>query len=202
MPSLDLKMDKIKLPNFNGDLTTWIAFRDQFTDLVHNNGNVTPIIKFTILRSHLTGLALDAINGFNVTGADYETAWNLVLGRYDKPDKIIDEYLRKFTTLPKLGNNPTGSQLITLVNSANQLLRVLPNLGVPVSGWDAWIMFEIKEKLDSNMLTKWLDQAKGRQLVKVTELLEFLELQASECSNTRHPSLHHKKGQHQNQRHF
>lgn len=184
MPNLDLKLDRITIPTFNGDLTNWIAFRDQFNDLVHNNGRVTPIIKFNILRSHLTGLALDAINGFNLTNADYETAWSLLLSRYDRPDQIIGEYLNKFSNLPKLQSAPTSTQLITMVNCTNQILRVLPNLGVPVTNWDPWMSHHLKARLDTTTLNKWLDQAKGRQQIKLPELLEFLELQATERSIT------------------
>lgn len=67
-----------------------------------------------------------------------------------------------------------------MVNSANQLMRVLPNLGLNVKDWDAWIMFQLKEKLSPPLLTKWLDQAKGRQTIPLDEFLEFLELQAAE----------------------
>lgn len=36
-PIVELKMDRFKLPTFNGDLTQWLTFRDQFIDLVHTN---------------------------------------------------------------------------------------------------------------------------------------------------------------------
>lgn len=105
LPKLDLKLDKITIPTFDGDLTNWISFRDQFIDLVHKNDQVSSIIKFNILQSHLKGLALDAINGFNFSGDDYETAWTLVFNRYNKTDKIIDAYLRrKLVTTPVLLN--------------------------------------------------------------------------------------------------
>lgn len=136
LPTIDLKLDRITIPTFDGDLTQWISFRDQFTSLVHQNSKLSPILKFTMLRSHLRGLALDAVNGFSLSNADYETAWNLILARYDKKDKIVEEYLRKLSELPKLPDHPTKDQLLIMINCANRLLRVLPNLGLNVTTWD------------------------------------------------------------------
>lgn len=182
-PCVELKLDKIQLPTFDGDLTTWIAFRDQYLDLVHNNQKLTAVTKFYQLKNHLKGLALDAINGFKLSAADYEAAWFVLMKRYDKPDQIIDEYIRKFETLPYL-TNAHAVGLIRMVNAANQLIRVLPNLGVDVTTWDKWIIFNLKAKLDKGTLHKWMDQVKLRQNIKLQELLEFLEVEAAECLPT------------------
>lgn len=180
LPSVELKLDKIQLPTFDGDLTQWIAFRDQYIDLVHENPKLTTITKFCQLRSHLSGLALDAINGFSLTSTDYEAAWFVLRKRYDKKDRIIDEYLRKFEELPQL-THPNAVKLINMVNRTNQLIRVMPLLGVEVKTWDTWIKFNLKTRLDKLTHRKWLDQIKLRQDVTLQELLEFLEVEASEC---------------------
>lgn len=60
-PVIQLKFEKVLLETFNGNLTEWIPFRDQFLDLVHNKPNLTDITKFYQLRQHLSGLALEAI---------------------------------------------------------------------------------------------------------------------------------------------
>lgn len=180
LPFVQLKLDKIQMPTFDGDLTNWISFRDQYLELVHNNPKLTPITKFYQLKSHLKGLALDAINGFKLSAVDYEPAWFVLMKRYNRPDQIIDEYIRKFEALPYLTTaNAVG--LIKMVNAVNQLTRVLPNLGVDVSSWDKWLIFNLKARLDKITLRKWMDQVKLRQDVKLSELLEFIECQAAEC---------------------
>lgn len=182
-PLIELKLDKIQLPMFDGDLTNWIAFRDQYTDLVHANPKLTTVTKFYQLKSHLKGLALESINGFQLSSANYETAWMVIKKRYDKPDQIVDEYLLRFQQLPYL-TAPSAVSLIQMVNRANQMLRVLPTLGVKVKDWDTWVMFNLKSRLDRTTLRKWMDQIKLRQNVKLGELLEFLEVEASECIPT------------------
>lgn len=189
---VQLKLDKVQLPTFSGDLTQWIAFRDQFVELVHNNPQLSSITKFYQLRNHLRGLAYDAINGFEMSAADYETAWLLLRKRYDKPDQIIDEYIRKFEELPFL-THASAVPLIRMVNRVNQMKRVLPRLGVDVQSWDTWIMFTIKSRLDRVTTKKWMDQIKMRQNVPLSELIEFLEVEATECMPTQAEKLRNPK---------
>lgn len=178
-PVLELKLDKIQLTTFDGDYTQWIPFRDQYVDLVHNNPKLTAITKFFQLRSHLRGMASDAINGFKLCSADYETAWFTLKKRYDKPEKIIDEYLQKFYDLPYL-THASSISLLNMVNRTNQLIRVFPALGVDVTSWDTLIKFNLKTRLDRGTYNKWLDQVKFRQNVPVAELLDFIEIEAGE----------------------
>lgn len=188
-PTIDLKMDKIKLPMFDGDLTKWLSFKEQFVDLVHNNARYTPVTKFIQLRSHLTGRALEVINGFQLTAPDYEAAWPALTRRYDKPDRIIDEYLKKLDNLPRL-TNPVAEQLEAMVNCTNQILRVLPILGINVSTWDTIIKYKLTTKLDHATHKKWLDTIKLRQNVPLSELVEFLEVQVNEASALDKPHPH------------
>lgn len=178
-PRVELKMNRFTLPTFDGDLTNWLPFKDQFIDLIHSNQGYTPITKFIQLRAHLKGSALEAIQGFKLSAASYEAAWYILQRRYNKPDQIIDEYLRKLTDLPPI-TTPTAQRLISMVNCTNQILRVLPTLGVDVSNWDAIIKYSLTSKLDRVTHKKWLDQVKLRQNVKLEELVEFLEVEASE----------------------
>lgn len=178
-PKVQLKMDKFQLPSFDGHLMQWLSFRDQFKNLVHDNPDYTDITKFIHLRSHLKGSALEAINGFTLSSANYEAAWYILQRRYNKPDQIIDEYLRSLYTLPVI-ITPTSERLIAMVNCANQILRVLPVLRVNVTTWDTIIKFKLTSKLDRTTHKKWLDQVKLRQQVPLSELIEFLEVEASE----------------------
>lgn len=62
-PVVQLKLDRLEIPTFGGELIEWISFRDQFIDLVHSNNNLSTLIKFHLLRNHLRGPALETVNG-------------------------------------------------------------------------------------------------------------------------------------------
>lgn len=72
--SSNLKLPRIELPKFNGDVLKFQNFWDQFEAAVHNYVDLPNVQKFTYLRSVLTGNALKAVDGYEVTGANYEAA--------------------------------------------------------------------------------------------------------------------------------
>lgn len=73
---MPLKLGPVELPTFNGNLTEWTAFKDLFEYLIHNNRQLTDILKFHQLRSKLRGPALETIKGYQITGRNYALAWN------------------------------------------------------------------------------------------------------------------------------
>lgn len=191
-PILQLKFDKVQLNTFSGDLTEWIAFRDQYLELVHLNGNLPEMSKYLQLRTLLKGIALDAISSFSISAADYQAAWSTLLHRYDNKDMIISEYIRKFVEMPKLSGQPISAGYINMINRTNQLTKILPKLGASTASWDPILLYHLREKLDPPTLKKWRDQVKRRQGVTLSEFIEFLEVEATECassSQSDHPQL-------------
>lgn len=179
-PEMQLKFDKVELSIFSGDYTEWISFRDEFLQLVHKNPKLSEVVKFHQLKTHLKGIALDAINGFKLSAADYDAAWQTLVQRYDNDYRIVTEYIKKFYQLPVLGPNPSNGQFLQMVNKTNQLIRVLPTFGYDVSSWDPILMYNLLARLDSRSIAKWNDQIKKRQKIPLSELMEFLEVQAAE----------------------
>ena len=68
--SSNLKLHRIELSKFNGDVLKFQHFWDQSEAAVRNNDDLPEVLKFTYLRSVLTGSALQTIEGFAVTGAN------------------------------------------------------------------------------------------------------------------------------------
>lgn len=179
-PSMLLKFDRVQLSSFAGDYTEWISFRDEFLQLVHTNPKLSDVVKFHQLKTHLRGIALDAINGFKLCAADYNAAWQTLVQRYDNDYRIVTEYIKKFFELPVLGANPSNAQFLQMLNRTNQLIRVLPAFGYDVTSWDPIIMYCLLARMDSHFIGKWNDQIKKRQRIPLSELMEFLEIQAAE----------------------
>lgn len=181
-PMMDIKLERVPLPTFGGALTEWISFRDQYLDLVHENPNLTEVMKFYQLRACLNGKPLDVINGFQISTNSYQAAWEAVRQRYDHTGQLINEYIKKVLYLPCLDKNPNREKLLNMVDRTNQMLRVLPHFGIQVQHWDPILMVILLEKLDPTLERKWLDQIKKRDDIKVSEFFEFLEQQAAEMT--------------------
>ena len=80
----NLKLPRIELPKFSGDVLKFQNFWDQFEAPVHDNDDLPNVQKFTYLRSVLTGNALQTIEGFEVTGANYQPAVECLKHRYGR----------------------------------------------------------------------------------------------------------------------
>ena len=79
-----LKLPKLELPKFDGDVLKFQNFWDQFEAAVHDNDNVPAVQKFTYLRSVLEGVAYHTIEGFEVTSANYQHAVDALKHRFGR----------------------------------------------------------------------------------------------------------------------
>lgn len=66
-----VKLPKISLPQFGGNLLNWSSFWDSYESAVHNSHELTEVDKFNYLRSLLHGAAYDAIAGLTLSAANY-----------------------------------------------------------------------------------------------------------------------------------
>ena len=83
------KLSHIEIPKFDGDVAKWSAFWDIFDSLIHSCSDLKDVVKFTTLRSHLTGRAFKTIEGIPVTHVNYNSAVDLLKGQFCKSDKLI-----------------------------------------------------------------------------------------------------------------
>lgn len=177
--TVGLKIGTIDLPIFSGNLADWESFKELFEDLVDKSKKMTKGVKFWQLHTHLKGAALDTIRGYQISGSNYDSAWEDLKKRYDRKDELIDEYLRKFFETKPIEHRANVTSLRKIVDGTNQMLRGLPNLGASVFEWDPIVNFIICSKLNDELKTDW-KQKKAMGKKQTSDLLEFLEEKAFE----------------------
>ena len=69
-----IKLSKLELCKFNGDIIEWKGFWDQFKSAVHENERISPIEKFSYLRSILEEKAFSVISGLTLSYDNYNQA--------------------------------------------------------------------------------------------------------------------------------
>ena len=79
--NLGVKLPKISIDQFSGDITKWKSFIDTFEAAVHSKEYLTNIEKFSYLRGYLSGSALECIEGFPLSHDNYEHAMGLLKER-------------------------------------------------------------------------------------------------------------------------
>lgn len=77
------RLPEIPLPQFDGDIHKWPAFRDRFDALVSQRPNIPNIERFYYLIGCLHGVAADVISGIPVSGTTFDLAWSALTSRFD-----------------------------------------------------------------------------------------------------------------------
>lgn len=79
-----VKLEAVKIPEFNGDPREWISFRDKFIAVIHNNDDLSKVIKFHYLQSAITDKNAPAcIRSAPPTENGYDDAWKTLLETYN-----------------------------------------------------------------------------------------------------------------------
>ncbi|XP_035227433.1 uncharacterized protein LOC118199648 [Stegodyphus dumicola] len=74
----DVKLPKLNLSTFTGNVYEWITFNDLFKVPVHNNDDLSKGQKLQYLLSALKGDALRVVKSIAVLDQNYEVAWSLL----------------------------------------------------------------------------------------------------------------------------
>lgn len=177
-PDIQLKLDKISLPTFSGDYLEWLAFRDQFRDLIHKSPRLDDMVKFHQLRTHLKGSAYEVIRGYSFTAMNYKSAWDDLNRRFNREDTIIEEYIRRFIDIPRLREEGGVSQYTSMMDITRQMLQALPNFHIKVEAWGPMMKYILISKFDANTKKEWRMHIGKEQQVPLEKLLDFLDVLA------------------------
>ena len=126
-PSARVKLPKITLPRFNGNLMKWTAFWDSYHSAIHTNGQLSEIDKFNYLRSLLDHTAYDAIAGLALSAANYQEA---VKKRFGNRQLIISKHMEALLSVATISSDHQLRDLRRLYDQAEANIRSLKALGV------------------------------------------------------------------------
>jgi hypothetical protein len=121
----------VNVPEFTGDYADWSRFRDIFKSVVHTRTDLSPAYKLAQLLGRLQGEPHDMIAHLEIADSSYETAWGLLVDRYDNRRLIIDGLIEKVFEIPKvISVNDIRSKILNPVTVAvNSLARLNVSLG-------------------------------------------------------------------------
>jgi len=88
-----VKLPKLQLCSFTGDLTQWTSFWESFQSAVHNKNEITDVEKFNYFNSLLEHSAKEAISGFALTAGNYHEAIKILQRRFGSKQPIVDKHL-------------------------------------------------------------------------------------------------------------
>lgn len=142
-----LKLPKLNLPTFSGNLETWISFINLYNATVHNNPDIDPVLKFQYLLSVLRGEALNIVKSLNLTAENYVIAYRLLTDRYQNDRRLKSFHLNNLLDLPSV--TASRPQLIRqFINSFNENTQALSALECSVTGVNPVLSAMLMRKMD------------------------------------------------------
>ena len=145
-----VKLPKLDLKRFDGEVSTWPAFWDTFESSIHKNPKLAPIDKFNYLNSLLMKPALDAISGLSLTASNYEEAIAILKKRFGNKQQIINRHMDILVNVsPVIDEDPR--KLRELYDTLESHVRSLKSLGLPSGSYGSLLSSIIMNKLPQEL---------------------------------------------------
>ena len=178
-----VKLPKLDVPTFDGNILSWKQFWEQFTVSVHDRSSLSNAEKLVYLQQAIKdGPAKSSIGGLSRSGDHYNEAVECLRSRYDRPRLIHRTHVRMIIDSPPLKDG-SGKELRRLHDTIKQHLRALESSEHDLPG--TFITSIIELKLDTDTMFEWQKHTQTKTDVPpYQDLLNFIDLraQASETS--------------------
>lgn len=182
-----VKLPKLDVPSFNGNILNWITFWEQFCISVHDRPSLSQAEKFVYLQQALNkGSAKSSIDGLAQSGENYSEAVACLKARYNRPRLIHKAHVKMILDAAPLKDG-NGKELRALHDTVQQHVRALKSMGYEPSG--PFITSAIELKLDETTMFEWQSHSqKSTGVPHYQDLLTFLDLraQATEAHASNH----------------
>ena len=169
-----VKLPKLNLPKFDGNLHDRMSFRDRFVASVHNS-NMADCDKLSYLQASLSGKAAATLKAMQITNDNYKEAWEMLKKRFQNRREIGKAHLDKFFKLPST-NMESADALRQLVDTANETIRSLKTLELEVNQLASFILCHaLSSKLDPETMKQWELNFQDDSFPDIDNLMDFLD---------------------------
>jgi len=137
-----------------------------FVSVIHNDLKIPLIKKMHYLKGCLKGDASAVISRMELSVENYETAWELIVQRYDNPQRRLESDLHDlFETEPLTETSVEG--ISAAMDSVHQLMRSLSKLE---DFKDCIFLYALKRRLDTVTKQHWARVRSNTKIPKYEEL--------------------------------
>lgn len=174
MQANELRLEPMKLENFSGNYRQWSEWRALFDGLIHNNERLSSTQKFHYMKRALTGAAERILSGWQITGENYDEAYNMLVNVYENRYRIVMAHLEELMQLEPCKTENVES-IRKLIDTTHRVLRQLNVLNCPVEHWDNIMTYVLISRMAPRTLEAWETTQDLRDMPAVNDVLNFLE---------------------------
>ncbi|MEM7375621.1 MAG: DUF1759 domain-containing protein [Bacteroidota bacterium] len=123
-----IKLPKIDLPTFDGDLLRYREFMSIFKSAVHNRTDLTNVMKLTYLIPLLKGEAAEIVKGYLHTDENYDIIFSRIEERYNRTDdRLISMLHSELKRISKASGSVKDKR--KTMDSCERVFRQLEQMG-------------------------------------------------------------------------
>ena len=142
-----VKLPKLEIRKFAGQIYEWQEFWDAFCSAVHHNEDLADVDKLKYLRGYLEGSARSVIAGVPTTESSYATAVELLQKRFANPNVIERSHTNQLINLPPVFGERNVSRLRQLLDQIEIHHRGLQTLGVDPATYSHFVVPFLMDKI-------------------------------------------------------
>ena len=83
-----MRLPKLNLPTFSGNIHEWLSFKDIFRSSIHKNSALSASQKLSYLKPSLQAEPLRIIQSIPISDANYDIAWSLLKDRFSNKKRL------------------------------------------------------------------------------------------------------------------
>ena len=185
-----VRLPRVTIRPFNGDITTWTTFWDSYDAAIHQNSDLSDIDKFNYLKSLLERTALEAVSGLTLTSANYEEAVLILKKRFGNKQQIIAKHMDTLLNVDAVTSQHNLKGLRHLYDLVESHVCGLQSLGVSSDSYGNLLSSVLVSKLPQD-LQLIVSRKIGDEDWNLEALMEVVEqeVKARERTRTEPPSV-------------
>ena len=145
-----VKLPKLSLERFNGEVTKWWTFWDTFDSSINGNPGLSDIDKFIYLKSLLEGIASKAASGLKLTAANYAEAVSILRKRFGNKQQI-SKHMENLLGIDAITFQHNLKGLRHLYDTDETQVKGLRSLGVPATTYGSLLSSVLMSKLPQEL---------------------------------------------------
>ena len=154
-----VRLPKLQLPNFDGNVLRWPEFWDIYESSVHRQ-DIPKVVKYSYLKGALRGSAASVIAGISITNEGYDVVIQILQERFGNKEVIIEALYAKLQRLPTASNK--FSDIKYTYDVIERLLRQLEAQGEIVNQ-QKMLIHQLLSKFHLEIIVKLEDVKKCDQ---------------------------------------
>ena len=186
-----VKLPKLALRSFDGDITAWYSFWDSYESTIHKNEDLANVDS-----------AREAVSGLTVTAANYLEAVSILQKRFGSRQQIISRHMDILLNVEPVASSNNIKALHHLCDLVESHIRGLKALGVTSDSYGSLLSPVLLNKLPTEMKLIVSREVSEEESGSLDALMKEMRQEIEPRTKARRSSDEHLSDPHRRQPHW